>query len=112
AFNEPVGSTLSSILSPAIVWLASSLQRLFQAVHCSTYPSTAIPSTPSSAPSPRRLYRCCIVNVVGKRVRMPQEHVARQFLPSTSNIRRVLALPSGTHCDYNTQLSLHTLTKL
>ncbi|OAX32310.1 hypothetical protein K503DRAFT_621932 [Rhizopogon vinicolor AM-OR11-026] len=30
---------------------------------------------------------------------------------SASNVRCVLALPSSAQCDYNTQLSLHTLTK-
>ncbi|OAX37784.1 hypothetical protein K503DRAFT_212691 [Rhizopogon vinicolor AM-OR11-026] len=55
----------STILSSTIVWLTSSFQRF--SVHCSTYPPTATPIAPSSAPSLRRLYCCCIVNVVGKR---------------------------------------------
>src|SRR5437588_4267739 len=113
SYARPRGARLrpeASILSPAIMWLTSNFQRL--SVHCSTYPPTATPTTPSLAPSPRRLYCCCIVNVVKKRVRMPQKHVARQFLPSASNVRRVLALPSSVQCDYNTQLSFHTLAEL
>ncbi|OAX34011.1 hypothetical protein K503DRAFT_774998, partial [Rhizopogon vinicolor AM-OR11-026] len=43
---------------------------------------------------------------------MPQEYLARQFLPSASNVRRVLALPFSSQYDYNTQFGLHTLTEL